>query len=120
MSNEPALEHLDPTEKRALVEFVRRLRERFDGGLRTALLFGSKARGTGTQGSDLDVLVVVNSDDWQVHKQIRYLAADICLEYNLQLSPRVWGPAHQKEMEQLQSQLYQNILRDGISLSALE
>jgi len=36
-------------------------------------------------------LVVVDSDDWWVHKQIRYLAADTCLKYDLNLSPRVWS-----------------------------
>ena len=66
--------------------------------------------------SDLDVLVVVNSDDWRVHKQIRYLAADICLKYSLNLSPRVWSASHRQEIEELQTLLYQNIHRDSINL----
>jgi predicted nucleotidyltransferase len=114
---ESNLEHLNPTERQALAAFIRRLRERFDGGLQSAQLFGSRARGEGSPGSDLDVLVVVDSEDWRVHKEIRYLAADICLEYGLELSPRVWSTSHLQEMEQLQGHLYLNIQRDGISLS---
>lgn len=113
------LEHLCPTERQALAEFVQQLRERFDGGVRSALLFGSRARGEGTPDSDLDVLVVVTSDDWRVHKQIRYLAADICLKHDLNLSPRVWSTAHLQEMEQLQTHLHRNIQRDGIRLTGL-
>lgn len=116
MTPKTNLEHLAPTERRALVEFVQLLRERFNGLVQSALLFGSKARGENGPESDLDVLVVVDSDDWRLHKQIRYLAADICLEYDLNLSPRVWSVTHQREVEELQTLLYQNIHRDGISL----
>ncbi len=114
-----SLEHLNPAEQQALTEFIHKLRERFDGGLRSAHLFGSRARGEGTPGSDLDVLIVVDSDDWRIHKEIRYLAADICFAYDLELSPRVWSANHLQEMEQLQGHLYLTIQRDGISLSDL-
>jgi predicted nucleotidyltransferase len=80
------------------------------------VLFGSKARGESKPDSDLDVLVVVDSDDWREHKQIRYLAADISLRYDVDLSPRVWSVSHRQEMEELQSLLYQNIRRDRINL----
>jgi len=110
------LDHLSSTEQQAILEFVQLLKEQFNGHVRSALLFGSKARGEGTPGSDLDVLVVVDSDDWRVHKQIRYLAADICLEYGLNLSPRVWSSSHHQEVEELQPLLYQNIRRDSINL----
>jgi predicted nucleotidyltransferase len=113
------LEHLTPTEQQAVLEFVHLLQERFNGRVRSALLFGSKARGEGSPDSDLDVLVVIDSDDWRVHKQIRYLAADICLKYDLNLSPRVWSTSHRREMEELQTLLYQNIRRDGVNLLAL-
>ncbi len=113
------LECLEPPEQKALAEFAQRLRELFDGGLRSALLFGSKAHGESTPDSDLDVLVVVDSDDWRVHKQIRCLAADICLKYGLEPSPRVWSREHHKEMERLQAQVYQNIHKDGITLPGL-
>ena len=114
--SETSLQHLNPKERQALTEFVQRLREQFDGGLSSALLFGSRARGEGSPDSDLDVLVVVTSKDWRVHKHVRYLAADICLKYDLELSPRVWSTAHLREMERLQTHLYQNIRQDGINL----
>jgi uncharacterized protein len=113
------LAHLDRQERRALIEFVQRLRKRFDGDLHSVLLFGSRARGSGPPGSDLDVFVVVNSDDWRVHKEIRFLAADVSLEYGLDLSPRVWSSQHLGEMERLGSALIQNIRREGISLADL-
>ena len=116
---EANLEHLTPTEQRAILEFVQLLKEQFNGRVHSALLFGSKARGKGSLDSDLDVLVVVDSDDWRVHKQIRYLAADICFKYDLNLSPRVWSTSHRRELEELHTLLYRNIFRDGVNLLAL-
>jgi predicted nucleotidyltransferase len=110
------LDRLNPTEQEAVLEFVRLLEERFGGLVSSVALFGSKARGESTPDSDLDVLVVVDSDDWRLHKQIRYLAADIFLKYDVNLSPRVWSVSHSQEMEDLQSLLYQNIRRDSITL----
>lgn len=119
MMSKARLEHLDPVEQCALAEFVQHLRNRFDGGLYSTLLFGSRARGEGAAGSDLDILVVVESNDWRIHKEIRYLAADICYKYDLDLSPRVWSVEHLREMEQLGSHLVQSIQQDSISLSEL-
>jgi predicted nucleotidyltransferase len=114
-----ALRHLNPRERQALIEFWQRLKERFAGALHSALLFGSKARGRGQRDSALDVFVVVNSDDWRVHKEIRFVAADISLEYGLDLSPRVWSTSHLGEMKRLGSVLVQSIQREGVNLSDL-
>jgi predicted nucleotidyltransferase len=110
------LKHLQPSEQQALNEFVQLIREQFNDLVQLVLLFGSKARGDNTLDSDLDVLVVVDSDDWRLHKQIRYLAADVCLKYDLNLSPRVWSVSHLREMEEIEASLYCNIQRDGINL----
>ncbi|HDD52544.1 MAG TPA: nucleotidyltransferase domain-containing protein [Thermosulfidibacter takaii] len=52
-------EHLSEIEKKALIEFRRRLEELFGGALMAVRLFGSKARGDFVEGSDVDVAVVV-------------------------------------------------------------
>lgn len=109
------LDDLSATELQAVLESLRLLEEWFDGLIQSILLFGSKARGESTPDSDVDLLVV-ESDDWRVHKQIRYLAADTCLKYNPNLSPRVWSTSHHREVEELQTLLYQNIDGHGINL----
>jgi predicted nucleotidyltransferase len=110
------LKHLQPTEQQALDEFIRLIQKQFSDLVQLVLLFGSKARGDDTLDSDLDVLVVVDSDDWRLHKQIRYLAADVCLKYDLNLSPRVWSVSHLQKMKEIEASLYRNIQRDGINL----
>jgi predicted nucleotidyltransferase len=115
---EANLMHLQPTERRALLELAQKLQEQYARLILTILLFGSKARGEDTPDSDLDVLIVVDSDDWQLHKQVCYLAADIGLKYNLNLSPRIWSVSHLREMKEMEASFYQNIRQDGISLLA--
>ena len=112
------LEHLLPLEQQALAEFTQALQIQFGNFIQSILLFGSKARGDDTPDSDLDVLIVVDSDDWQLHKQISYLAVDICLKYNyeLDISPRIWSVSHFREMEAMNASVYQNICQDGVSL----
>ena len=114
--SENGLDRLNPKERDAILEFVHLLEERFGDRISSVALFGSKARGESIPDSDLDLLVVVDSDDWRVHKKIRYLAADISLKYELDLSPRVWSVAHRREMETINSLLHQNIQKDGINL----
>jgi predicted nucleotidyltransferase len=110
------LDQLEPREQEAVLEFVDLLERRFGDIISCVALFGSKARGESEVDSDLDVLVVMNSDDWRIHKQVRYLAADISLKHELELSPRVWSVSHRREMEAMNSLLHQNIQRDSINL----
>ena len=116
MIRKTGLAHLQPTERKALDEFVQLIQEQFNGLVQLILLFGSKARGDDTLDSDVDILVVVDSDDWRVHKQVRYLAADMSLKYNLDLSPRVWSISHLHKMEEIDASLYRNIQQDALNL----
>ena len=110
------LAHLTDWERQALSAFVDRLRQRFDGLILSAVLFGSRARNEAGADSDIDVLVVIDREDHQVRKEIRYLAAEVWLEYGLFLSTRVWSRSHWRRLQEMQTLLYCNIQRDGIVL----
>lgn len=110
---------LTDEERQALIGFVEKLLQRFNGRLLSAILFGSRARSEAGPNSDMDVLVVVDSDDLQVRKEIRHLAVDVWLEHGIYLSTRVWSRAHLRELEGLQTMLFRNIERDGIDLLRL-
>ncbi len=119
MEQENRLDHLTDKERRVVMEFVERVRQRFDGQLISAVLFGSRARGEAESDSDMDVLVVMSNADPEVRKEIRYLAVEVWLEHDIYLSTRVWSWAHWRRVEELQTLLYRNIHRDGINLLGL-
>jgi predicted nucleotidyltransferase len=108
--------HLTDNERQAAMEFVERMRRRFDGQLVSAVLFGSRARGEARLDSDMDVVVVMAHADPKTRREVRDLAVEIWLKYGIYLSTRVWSEAHWHDLEKLRTLLYQNIQRDGINL----
>ena len=113
------LDRLTDKERQVVMEFVERVRQRFDGQLISAVLFGSRARGEASLDSDMDVLVVMSNADPAIRKEIRHLAVEVWLEHGIYLSTRVWSRAHWCKLEGLQTLLYRNIHRDGINLLGL-
>jgi len=119
MQQENRLDHLTDKERQIVMEFVERVRQRFDGQLISVVLFGSRARGEAELDSDMDVLVVMSNAAPEIRKEIRYLAVEVWLEHDIYLSTRVWSRAHWRKLEELQTLLYRNIHRDGINLLGL-
>jgi len=116
VEQENRLDHLTDKERQVAMEFVERVRQRFDGQLLSAVLFGSRARGEAEPDSDMDVMVVMSSADPEIRKEIRHLAVELWLEHDIYLSTRVWSQAHWRKLGELQTLLYRNICRDGINL----
>jgi predicted nucleotidyltransferase len=117
MITQSHLRYLTLAEQQTLSKFSRALPEKFGDLVQAVILFGSKARGDGTAESDLDVLVVVDTDDWRIHKQICYLAVDIGLEHNVfNISPRIWSTTHLRQMAQIEAVLYRQIQQVGVNL----
>ncbi len=110
------LVHLTHKERQAATAFVDKVRQRFDGQLLSAILFGSRARGEAESDSDMDVLIVMSSADLETRKEVRHLAVEVWLEHGIYVSTRVWGQDHWRKLAELQTLLYQNIRRDGIDL----
>jgi predicted nucleotidyltransferase len=110
--------HLSQTEEQALAALHAALHERYGDLIREVALFGSKARGDDHYTSDIDVLVVVDSDDWQLHKEISYLVTDIGLTYEVyNISPRIWSTTHLNRMAAIEAALYRQIQQDSIPLA---
>ncbi|HHT71528.1 MAG TPA: nucleotidyltransferase domain-containing protein [Firmicutes bacterium] len=81
---------LTDKERRAVHQFVRSIRASSVGpSIKDVKLFGSKAKGTGTSGSDIDVLVIVETADPNVRTDIVDLAFETNLDFDVYISPRV-------------------------------
>ena len=112
------INELPQNEQQALGTLHQTLVERFGDLIQDVILFGSKARSDDRSASDIDVLVVVNSEDWRIHKEINYLAVDIGLRYDVfNLSPRIWSTHHLEQMAAIDAAIYQQIMQDGIALA---
>ena len=110
------LRHLTRNERAALDHFVAQLYDEYADQIVRVVLFGSKARGDFDSESDLDVFVLVKSDDWRLHDQVATLSSPISLKYNTLLSPKVVGPSLYRRMRRLRSFFLQNVSEEGVSL----
>lgn len=116
--NEQFIVLLTTKERQAIRTFLDRLRKRFPGEILRATLFGSKARGDSSPWSDIDVLLIVREESWPLRGEISTVAADVSLEYDILIGPRVIGQERWERMKQHCFGLYQNIVAEGIPLTS--
>lgn len=116
--NEQAVACLETRERQAIEIFLDRLRECLPGSILQAVLFGSKARGDSHPRSDIDILIIVREENWPLRREISTIAADVSLEYDVLIGPRVIGRERWERMKQRGFGLYRNIVAEGIPLTS--
>lgn len=107
---------LNKKEQSALQQFQAALEKEFHDTLVEVKLFGSRARGDARKDSDIDVLVVVATDDWQVCDIVYDIATDILLEMDVCISPKVISRKRYDYLYEAKTPFIRNIIRDGISV----
>ncbi len=112
-----SISHLTAQERQAIKIFIARLRGRFPGRILQTILFGSKARGDSRPWSDIDILTIVNEEDWPTRQEINTLAARVSLECDVIIGPRVIGQERWERMKQHRFSLYRNVAAEGIPLT---
>ena len=110
------LRHLTEQEKTALSEFVARLREKYADDVVLVVLFGSKVRGDFDEESDLDVLVVVESDGWRFHREISFIGSRVSLDYDVNISPKAVTQTHYRDLQELCTPFFENVQAEGVEL----
>jgi predicted nucleotidyltransferase len=84
-------DRLSPQERKAVNAFVAVLHREYPERVHDVILYGSKARGDSHPDSDIDLLVIVDDDDWRLSHAISTLAARISLNHDVLLGPLVIG-----------------------------
>jgi predicted nucleotidyltransferase len=114
MAMSSPLDHLLTREERQAVDdFVEALRRQYPDRVQDVILFGSKARGDSHPDSDIDILILVDDDDWRFSHAISRLAARISLNRDVLLGPRLIRQARWRR-----SLLYPTVSSEGIPLIA--
>ncbi len=112
------LTSLEANDRAAVQTFVERLYDQFGTHIALTTLFGSKARGDSSPDSDIDILVVADSDDWQFESQVNGLASEAGYEYDVLLNVHLISQARWQDFSRRRAAFYLNVRRDGIELRA--
>jgi len=84
------LSNLTEQEQTALNRFLTQVLELFNDDFRSAVLFGSKARGDFHAESDIDVALFLRRVDRQTKRGIYDLATELFLETDIEIAPLVF------------------------------
>jgi predicted nucleotidyltransferase len=106
------------TEKRrqkAVEEFVRRASQEYGDRIRSITLFGSVARGNAVEDSDIDLLVVIDEEDFRLRRKLVGLSFDILLETGGDLSVKVLSD--QDFQARKSYSFLRNVLAEGAKLA---
>lgn len=87
----------------------------FGSAIDRIILYGSVARGTDTEESDMDIAVIVHGYTESMHEQMTELAVDLELEYGRVLSIMLIDYRSFTEWENVMP-FYKNVKKDGIVL----
>ena len=79
------------------------------------ILYGSAARGTETEESDIDIAVILTSYTREMYDQMLDMVVDLELEYNKVLSVHLIPASKFSQWENVMP-YYQNVKREGIVL----
>lgn len=107
---------LTTEEQQALERFKTMLQALLRDNLLVLRLFGSRARGEGTEESDLDVLVVLRAKDRAVCRQIVAEALEVDLTYGTNLAPTILSAEEYRQNQEYQTPFYRNLERESRSL----
>ena len=107
---------LSAREKTTLNEFKNCLKEILESQLLELKLFGSKARGDDKPDSDIDVLVIVTTDDWRIRDKVYDVATDILLQSDVCISPKVISKNKFDQMSKEGASFVHNLSRDAITI----
>lgn len=107
---------LNPKEKTALLEFKRALLEHFKKRVETIVLFGSKAREPALPSSDIDLLVLLDKEDFKIWEKIQEFSSSLSLKYNVFLSVKVMDKEHFEYLRSLQTGFMRNLEKEGVEI----
>ena len=105
---------LNAHERKTVKDLADRLRN--DLGAERVLLYGSAARDTLAEGSDIDLLVVFSDLDWELEKQVTDLCFDAELTCSRIISAQCMTTHELQDTPLRSSPFVRNIQRDGVAL----
>ena len=105
---------LEKNEERAISALKEALSNRFH--LLDFRLFGSKARGEGRAGSDIDIMIVLDKCDPVMRSEVYDIVFETNLKYDTFISTTIFTRKELEEGPMSESPIYKIIRKEGIAI----
>lgn len=108
--------YLSAKEREGINVFVKRARQLLEQSLIDIRIFGSKVRGDFDRESDMDILLVIDSDDWHIQDEINKIVADVNMEFDCNISSVIYTRREHERNKYFRTLFIQEIEKEGVSL----
>ena len=100
---------------RLFERFVDEVKSVYGDNLQSIILYGSVARGTANEESDVDIALIIKNEDEKMYDKLLDIVVDIELEYNIVIAIVLIETALFEKWKNV-SPFYKNITNEGIEL----
>jgi predicted nucleotidyltransferase len=109
---------LNSLDKKIIKEYADSIRTNFPGVVNNIILYGSKARGDSHRESDIDMLVVIDSNDKKAKRVISDLSWDVMVHHDFKayISSIVFFTQEYEQYKQWHSSFLTNVLHEGVKV----
>ncbi|MDO8446048.1 MAG: nucleotidyltransferase domain-containing protein [Deltaproteobacteria bacterium] len=109
---------MEEKDRQLVLEFKRRLSDEVLGHLKRLILFGSRARGEGTQDSDLDLVALVDEKNPEIENKLSDAAYSVMWDHDFRpiISLKVFAESRFRSAAEKGYSFYRNVEREGVSL----
>lgn len=108
--------YLNAKERQGVNVFSERVRQFLGTSLLDLRIFGSKVRGDFDKESDIDMMLVIESEDWHIQEEITKISADINMEFDCNISPVIYTRLEHEKNKYFKTLFIQEVEKEGISL----
>lgn len=109
---------LQKKEEKIVREYIDSIRKHFPDIVDRVILFGSKAREDSHRESDIDLLIVINTDNRQIKRKILDLSWDAMLnnDFKIFISPVIFFKKEYEQYQKWHSSFLHNVAKEGVKL----
>ena len=107
---------LTPEEQQWLDTYRKILDEQFPDLVEDIIIFGSKARGTATDDSDVDILLIIKEGDWQKKRTITHPGYMSSIETDVVPSFIVLTVDEWELHRKREAPFWRTVTRDGVTV----